>query len=208
MPGDVVIEDEIVQRRAVSELTLLLEELSRDRPLVLFFDDLHWADVSTIDLLAFVGSRLAAMPLLIVVTYRPTDLMLAKSPFLQVRPDLQARGLCRELPLDFLTEADIAAYLALEFPGHRFPAEFPAVIHAKTEGSPLFMADLVRYPRDRGVIANAHGTWMLAQALPAVERELPESVRGTIERLIRRRTTGAYGSRPADVVEETKAVLR
>ena len=53
------------------------------------------------------------------------------------------------------------------------------------------MADLLRYLRDRGVIAledNAQGArvpgWTLAQALPNIERELPESVRGMIERKI------------------------
>ncbi len=172
------------QERLKRELVLLLEALSRDHPVVLFFDDLHWADVSTIDLLGFVANRLTAMRLLIVATYRPTDLLLAGSPFLQIRPDLQARGICRELQLDFLTEADIATYLAMEFPGHRFPVEFPALIHAKTEGSPLFMADLVRDLRDRATIARERDGWALAQTLPALESELPESVRGMIEHKI------------------------
>ena len=54
----------------------------------------------------------------------------------------------------------------------------------KTEGSPLFMADLVRYLRDRGTIARTNGEWTLAEALPDLERALPESVRGMIERKI------------------------
>ena len=172
------------QERLKRELALLLEELARDRLLVLFFEDLHWADVSTIDLLGFVANRLSPMRLLILATYRPTDLLLAKHPFLQLRPDLQARGICRELQLDFLSEAHIAKYLALAFPGHQFQAELPGLIHGKTEGSPLFMADLVRYLHDRGVIAQQEGSWRLAQALPALESDLPESVRGMIERKI------------------------
>jgi len=172
------------QERLKRELALLLEELSRDRPLVLFFDDLHWADVSSVDLLGFVGNRLSTLRLLIVATYRPTDLLLAKHPFLQLRPDLQSRGICRELQLEFLTQADIAMYLDLRFPGHQFAAELPALIHAKTEGSPLFMADLIRYLCDRGVIARQQDSWVLAQALPVLERDLPESVRGMIERKI------------------------
>src|SRR5207244_5058721 len=116
-----------------------------------------------------------SMNVLIVATYRPSDMLLAKHPFLQIKPDLQARGLCRELQLEFLNAAEIAEYLALEFPGHRFPAEFPKVIHATTEGSPLFIADLVRYLRDRSVIVPASGVWKLEQTLPDIERELPES---------------------------------
>lgn len=46
------------------------------------------------------------------------------------------------------------------------------------------MADLIRYLRDREVIAPEHGGWVLARALPALDSELPESVRGMIERKI------------------------
>ncbi|MGH9841637.1 MAG: protein kinase domain-containing protein [Blastocatellia bacterium] len=145
------------QERMKRELASFLQAVAEPRPLVLFFDDLHWADVSTIDLLNFLAGKFEGMNVLILVTYRPSDMLLSKHPFLQIKPDLQARGLCRELLLEFLTEAEIAEYLALEFPGHRFPAEFPQLIHAKTEGSPLFMADLVRYLRDRNVIANTSG---------------------------------------------------
>ncbi len=170
------------QERMKRELAAYLQAIAQTRPLVIFFDDLHWADVSTIDLLSFLAGKFDALRVLIVVTYRPSDMLLAKHPFLQIKPDLQARGYCRELQLEFLNETEIAQYLSLEFPQHRFPAEFPRLIHAKTEGNPLFMADLVRYLRDRGVIAQTSGVWMLAQTLPDIERELPESVRGMIER--------------------------
>jgi tetratricopeptide (TPR) repeat protein len=172
------------QERMKRELANFLQAVAEPQPLVVFFDDLHWADVSTIDLLNFLAGKFDVMRVLIVVTYRPSDILLANHPFSQIKPDLQARGVCRELLLDFLSEAEIAGYLALEFPGHRFPPEFPKVIHAKTEGSPLFMADLIRYLRDRNVIAQANGSWTVTQALPDVERELPESVRGMIERKI------------------------
>jgi TolB-like protein/predicted ATPase len=172
------------QERMKRELAAFLQAISQARPLVIFFDDLHWADISTIDVLSFLAGKFEALRLLIVVTYRPSDMLLAKHPFLQIKPDLQARGVCRELLLEFLNEAEIADYLTLEFPDHRFPAEFPRLIHAKTEGSPLFMADLVRYLRDRGVIAQASGSWLLAQAVPDIERDLPESMRGMIERKI------------------------
>lgn len=169
------------QDRLKRELSSFLADAAKARPLLLFVDDLHWADISTIDVLTYLASQFSELRLLVVVTYRPSDMLLAKHPFLQIKPDLQARGLLRELPLGFLSEAEIAHYLALEFPGHRFPAEFPELIHAKTEGSPLFMADLVRYLRDKGVIT-PEGS--LAGELPEIEKELPESVRGMIERKI------------------------
>ncbi len=172
------------QERMKRELGAFVAAMARLRPLVLFIDDLHWADVSTVDLLSYLAGRFPNTRVLVVVTYRPSDLQLARHPFLQLKPDLQSRGLCRELELAFLTLADIVAYLTLMFPGHRFPADLPALILAKTEGSPLFMADLVRYLKDGGVIRAEPEGWVLAQAMPDLERVLPESVRGMIERKI------------------------
>ena len=64
------------------------------------------------------------------------------------------------------------------------PPDFSAFIHAKTEGSPLFMADLVRYLRDSGGIVEQNGTWTLARSMSDLPRDLPESVRSMIARKI------------------------
>ncbi|HEY7546295.1 MAG TPA: protein kinase, partial [Blastocatellia bacterium] len=172
------------QERMKREFGALLQDISERRPIALFFDDLHWADASTIDLLSFVAGKFDTLRVLVVATYRPTDMLLAGHPFLKLKPDLQSRGACREIALDFLSREEVEKYLALEFPENRFPDELPALIHAKTEGNPLFMADLAHYLRDRGVIATESGRWELAQQLPDLERELPESVRGMIQRKI------------------------
>ena len=179
-----LLGERVSQERMKREFGALLQEVSRLRPLILFIDDLHWADVSTIDILAYLAGRFETMRVLIVVTYRPSDLLLAKHPFLQIKPELISHGACREIRLEFLGRAEIERYLALEFPGHRFPAELPALIHARTEGNPLFMSDLARYLRDRGVIVKQAETWRLARSLPEIEQMMPESVRGMVERKI------------------------
>jgi predicted ATPase len=172
------------QERLKRELGAFLQELSRVRPVLLFLDDLHWADASTVDLLAYIGSKCAALRLLLVLAYRPTDLLLSKHPLVPLKQDLQTRGVCREIALELLTRQDIERYLALEFPQHTFPEGLAALIHAKTEGNPLFMVDLLRHLRNRQVIAMDQGRGALVQSLPDLERELPESVRSMIERKI------------------------
>lgn len=172
------------QERLKRELVALLREIATRQPLLLFFDDLHWADASTVDLLAYLAMQFEGMRILVVVTYRPSELLLGKHPFQQVKLDLQSRGVCREAPLGFLSRAEIELYLKLLFPEHHFPADFFQMIHKKTEGNPLFMTDLVRYLRDHRVITEVDGCWELAQKLPDIERELPESVRSMVERKI------------------------
>ncbi len=175
---------ETTQERLKLDFVTCLQDLSRPLPMVFFLDDLHWADESTVDLLSFLAAKFEGLNVLVVVTYRPSDMKLSKHPFLQIKPDLQTRGLCRELLLEFLQEPEVSDYLALEFPDHRFPSDFPTLIHSKTEGSPLFMADLVRYLRENGTIGEEDGEWRLMHGLPEIENELPESVRGMIERKI------------------------
>jgi predicted ATPase len=83
-----------------------------------------------------------------------------------------------------LSRDDFDRYLALAFAGHQFPEQLAAILHARTEGNPLFMVDLLRYLRDRGVIVQDHGRWALVRAVPDLQRELPESVRGMIQRKV------------------------
>jgi predicted ATPase/DNA-binding SARP family transcriptional activator len=172
------------QERLKRELNAFLREVCRLRPLVLFLDDVHWVDASTIDVLGYVANQMGTAQMVILTAYRPSELHLAKHPFGPLKLDLQSRGLCREVSLQLLTPADIEQFLGLEFPGNQFPAAFGQFIHAKTEGNPLFMVDLLRYLRVKQVIVAKNGGWTLGEALPDLEQELPESVRSMIERKI------------------------
>ena len=174
------------QERMKRELGALLQEASRLRPFVLFLDDLHWADVSTIDMLNYLAGRFDQMRLLVVATYRPADMAIAGHPFLAIRDELRAHGALVELPLGFLDRDDVERYLDLTFPTHRFPPALAALIHAKTEGSPLFMADVVRDLRDSGSLAEQDGAWVLTRSEADALRELPASIRSMIARKIER----------------------
>jgi len=157
--------------RLMREMAAFVQELARHRPVVIFIDDLQWADVSTIDLIGYLAPKLARLRALILVTYRPADLTVSKHPFLRLKTDLVAHGALREVPVAFLTRQDIEQYVSQHLP--EAPAGLSALIYTKTEGNPLFMVDLVRY--------------LLGHATPAdwtaeIERNIPESLRGMIER--------------------------
>ena len=92
------------QERLKREIATLLEEITRMHTVVLCFDDMHWADPSTTDLLAYLARRIEDMRLLILVTCRPSDLAQARHPFLPVKLALIARGVCREITPGTLDE--------------------------------------------------------------------------------------------------------
>jgi predicted ATPase len=152
--------------------------------LILFLDDIHWADESTLDLLAYIARRSDSLRILILASYRPEEMMLNNHRFAQVALDLQARRLSQTIDLGFLSVNDVESYLALEFMQNNFPPVFPRLIHAKTEGNPFFMVELVRYLRDKQKIFQSGDVWMLSEKLPEIERDLPQSIVGMVQRKI------------------------
>src|SRR5262249_19302844 len=113
-------------------------------------------------------------------------LLLGPHPFHHVKLELQGKGVCTELAVDFLGRPDIERYLALAFPGHAFPADFADLVQSRTEGNALFMTDLLRYLRERGVLAELCARWSLARQLPDLWQGSPGSVRGMIQRKLER----------------------
>ena len=163
------------------EFVSFLEDLSRLRPVVLFLDDLHWADVSTCELLAYLAARLRRMRVLVVTTYRPGAILTPRHPFLPLKLELEGRGLGREIPLSFLSREDVDRYLAIKFPGHRFPAELAGIFHERTEGNPLFLVDLLRYLADTKVLVETGGSWMLTQSAADLRHVIPVGTHGMID---------------------------
>ena len=170
------------------ELGRFLSEVSRRAPVVLFFDDLHWSDASTVSLLELLANRFArdSSRILVVAAYRPSVLLAEMHPFLALKAELESRGISRELTLELLSRDEIEQYVARRFPRHRFPAEFVDVVCRVTEGNPLFMVDLVTDLVRQGALAQQGETWMLSRGLPEWHSDAPRSIRAMIDGAIRR----------------------
>jgi serine/threonine protein kinase len=167
--------------RMKREIVALLQEAARERPLVLCLEDLHWVDTSTLDVLAYVLDRPDDLHVLVLGTYRPTEIS-PKHPFVDLRLDVMTRGLCDEVQLGALERRDIDSYLALAFPGHRLPTDFADLVYRRTEGHALFMVDLIRYLRDRGAVAQRDGAWVVVEPLAAIANAVPQSVQSMVDR--------------------------
>jgi predicted ATPase len=131
-------------RRMKRELLDFCKQISPAHPLVVVIDDFHWADVCSVDLLAFLAPRLESTRTLVVVCYRFVEMKINTHPFLQVRADLLSRGACTELQLRLLQKKDVERHLEAEYPQAQFPEDYAGFLHAKTEGNPLFLRELVR----------------------------------------------------------------
>src|SRR5207248_9331505 len=84
--------------RMLREVCEALEALTAETPLVLVLEDLHWSDLSTVDLIPALARRRQPARLLLVATYRPVEAILSDHPLRAVKQALLTRGLCREVP--------------------------------------------------------------------------------------------------------------
>ena len=109
------------QPRMLRELTEALDVLTTERPLVLVLEDLHWSDVSTLAWLAYVARRPDSARLLLLGTYRPVDAIVRAHPIRTVITELTQHQQGAELPLDYLSAGEVAAYCCQRLRGHRSP---------------------------------------------------------------------------------------
>ncbi|HZB44667.1 MAG TPA: AAA family ATPase, partial [Pyrinomonadaceae bacterium] len=170
------------KERMLREMGDLLAALAAQSPVALVLEDLHWADPSSVDLLRHLSHRVGDQRLLVVGTYRPGDLELNDHPLKSFMLETAAHSLCDEIALGSLTRRHVAGYLDSRFAPNDFPAELTALVHAKTEGHPLFVTSLAQFLVERGDIAQRGTTWTLARALSGMSLEAPENVRSMIRK--------------------------
>lgn len=174
------------RERMLREMAEAIESLSSESPLLLVLEDLHWSDYSTLDLVSYLARRQDSARLMVIGTYRPVDVIVGDHPLKGVKRELQAHGLCHELPLEYLSEATIGEYLTTRFPVHKFPPRLIHSIYQRTEGNPLFMVNLVEYLRDQKLVVEEQGVWQLRVELSEVEQEVPANLRQLIEKQMER----------------------
>ena len=168
---------------------------ARRRPLAVVLDDLHWADVSSLELLSHLvfAVREAAshgdLPMLIAGTYRSGDLDGRAGRELD---RLRRDEICRSIELRGLDEIEVDQFIReLEFP--RASHQLVVTVSEATQGNPLFIQEAMRHLAGRGAIEERGG--YLVTTVPAADLKLPEQV------------TDAIGARVAALADEDRRVL-
>ena len=171
----------VTRERMLREMSEALEALTVASPLILVLEDLHWSDSSTLALLTALAQRTPPAKLLMIGTYRPADAREKNQPLTTLTHELRVHKQCQELSLRFLQEPAVAAYLITRFPQHRFPPTLSHTIHARTEGNPLFMINMVDYLVDQKLITKQENQWIVSTNGHKLENTVPESLQQMIE---------------------------
>ncbi len=174
------------KERMLREAADVVEILTAEVPLIVVLEDLHWSDTATIELLTMLARRREVARVLVIGTYRPTDVVMSSHPLKAAKQELQTHGQCEEIAVSFLTEGTIGQYLATRFPGHTFPSTFAQALRGQTEGNPLFLVNTVNHLEHQGVLREEGGRWRVTGEVAATTTATPENLRQLIERQLER----------------------
>jgi predicted ATPase len=166
----------------VRELAEALEVLTAERTLVIVLEDLHWADTATIELLAVLARRREPARLLVLGTYRPSEVLGTSSPLNSLVHELQAHQLSVEMTVPSLSEADVAAYLQQRFPDNIFPTRLAEILHRRTDGTPLLLISIVEDLIAQQVIIRVGDQWVVQNAIEHLTTAVPDSIRHLVAR--------------------------
>ncbi len=154
-----------------------LRALSAAQPIVLFLDDLQWADEATMHLIQHLAPHVPSMPVVVLATHRDTEADIDE-PFRKGRANLVRQKQAERLHLKALTRdavGELLAHLGAPEP----PAALVAAVFEATDGNAFFVEEVFEHLAEEGRLLDGDA-WRAD--LDAVELDVPEGVRVVIER--------------------------
>jgi len=163
-------------KRYVSSLVQTLRVISRTGPLVLVFEDLHWADAASVDALLALAPLTADLPVLSIMSSR-SDRDAVGWRLVSGMRDLFGDALT-ELRLDPLSGDDARSLVANLLEIESLPEKTRDLILAKAEGNPFFVEEVIRMLIDRGAIQRQGDRWIATASAAGVE--IPDTLQGLL----------------------------
>jgi len=186
LSGERMAGERIAGERMAGDLCSALEELAVQKPLLLVFEDLHWADVATIQLLSAVARRRASARLMVVGTYSPRN-EAAENPLKGLKQDLVVRRLATEIAVGPLGKTAVRELLVRELKQEALPAGLAGFVHRNSEGNPLFVIAILEHLIvERFLMHDAQNHWEQRAPYQEMEAGVPDGLAQMIELEIER----------------------
>lgn len=185
LPQPIASDPETERYRVFEAVAAWLSEVSARHPLLLVLDDLHWAAKPNLLLLRHVLRSKMRGRMLVVSTYRDTDLRYGH-PLVELMADLRRGATMGQVVLGGLSREGVTAYLeeAVERRLDESEADLAGAIYAQTQGNPFFVRELLRHLIETGALHEEHGRW--SARVPVEQLGIPQGVREVVgQRLTR-----------------------
>lgn len=180
IPDPVTLPPEQERRYLQHGVCELIERAAKVQPMLLIFENLHWADESSLLLLHHLAQRLHETAVLAVGTYRHTEVK-PRSPFAAALPNLLRQRLAGEFVLTRFTEEGVAGLLEGRA-GKQPPPKLVSLIYSETEGNPFFVESLFHHLHETGKLLDNDGRFK--SDIHISDTEVPRGVRLLISQRI------------------------
>ena len=187
IPPAIQLPPEQQRRFLFNAFRSYVERAARVMPVVVVFEDLHWADEPTLLLLQHHAQTLSTTPMLVLCTYRDVELE-ATRPFAKTLETLVRQKQATRMPLRRLPQAGVKSMLAA-LSGQTPPPSLARVIFEETEGNPFFVEEVFRHLAEEGKLFDQNGKWL--PGLRVDQLQVPEGVRLVLGRRLDRLGAGA-----------------
>ena len=167
--------------RLLREIVTALETIAEQTFLLIWIEDIHWADPATIDVIASLGQRTDSAKLLVVATARPSETGAAAGPVRRLQADLVSRGRAAQVALEPFTVGDTHQYLAARF-DDGLARQLAEILHRSTGGNALFLVAFADALVRQDFVAQNNGEWVLRTAPAAVADAVPASFAAAVAR--------------------------
>lgn len=169
----------------LTALLALLDGLSARRPVFLIFEDVHWADPTSRELLTAILDRVPRLRVLLLITARP-----------EFTPPWPGHAHVTTVSLTRLSRRDGATLIDRVTAGKALPEEVMNEILARTDGVPLFVEELTKTVLETGLLLEQDGRYTLSRPLPtmAIPTTLHASLIARLDRLAPVREVAQIGA--------------
>jgi ABC-type transport system substrate-binding protein len=167
-------------------LARTLTRLAAGRPLLLFLEDLHAAEIS-IEALQYIVRRLGPTPTLIVGTYRSSEVDSRNHPLVRMLDSFRGDRRFAAISLGPFSQSEHRLFLETLIGGPKLAPNLIEKMYEATEGNPFFTKELVRSLLDSGGISKDQtGAWSLAGSTDLATGELPATIQQAVEKRVER----------------------
>jgi class 3 adenylate cyclase/predicted ATPase len=161
------------RRRTIEAMTRRLEALARQKPVLAVFEDVHWIDPTSLDVLSRMVDRIRKLPVLVIVTFRP-----------EFEPTWAGQSHVALVMLNRLAAADCRAMLEQILGNAKLPDDVVEEIVARTDGVPLFVEELTKAVVEAGTSEAARNqVSMIPSSALTVPATLQASLMARLDRL-------------------------
>ena len=187
IPPPLELSPEQSRRILFNAVVELLGRTAASGPLLLLFEDLHWADEGTLSLLNHIARSISKVPVLILGTYRDNEIDSA-GPLAQILDELLRIHMLDRISLRGLPLTAVAEMIRA-LSGKEPPQDVVNLIYSGTDGNPFFVEELFRHLLERGKLMDESGEFR--QDLNLAEIDVPQTLRLVIGRRLARLSDAA-----------------